>query len=128
MILDYSCKACGGFVEEIMLPEDNMHHGEYRCVECYRHNGWIPKPKNKDKRRDNNKNWRKKWLEKGFTCAICGATQQEYRESSQWNVDHILPLESGGEDVFENTMMLCTFCHTYKTVEQKRLKAMKRRG
>lgn len=121
------CKFCGGPTKLVLRPE-TPHYGEIRCQDrqCGRHNKWVPKPENKDKRRDKNTTWRSTWESKGFKCGLCGATAEEYPNSGQWELDHIIQLSDGGEDVFENTMMLCVFCHTIKNTEQKRRKAINR--
>ena len=120
------CKYCGVDTEVVIRPEGDPHYAEYRCPKCDSYNGFVPKPKNKDKRRDRNTSWRAKWKEKGFICALCGATEVDYPVSGQWQLDHIVQLCDGGRDEFDNTMMLCTFCHTIKNTEQKRRKSLKK--
>lgn len=105
-----------------------MHYGKWACSNpgCRLLHSWESKPKNKDKRKrnDNNATWRYMWQEQGpFVCAFCGLTQEVLPESSQWQLDHIVPLSAGGKDEFANTMMLCRYCHTMKNSMHYRTKA-----
>lgn len=117
------CKYCGEETNLVLRP-DTPHEGELRCVSCDRHNKWVRKPKNEGKRADKNDKWRAMHKEKGFGCGFCGATEAEFPNSGQWHVDHIIQLCDGGQDCFENTMMLDVFCHTTKNAEQARRKAI----
>ena len=51
-----------------------------------------------------------KWL-----CAVCGAMLDEYFE-----IDHIVPLNEGGEDTEENAQPLCMWDHAEKTREEEK--------
>lgn len=42
------CKYCGSDNIQQNPRPDTMHHAEYRCTDCERHIGWVPKP-NPDK-------------------------------------------------------------------------------
>lgn len=119
-----NCKYCNGNLIETPEPPGSIHYARYVCSICGKFNNWVPKPENIDRRRDKNSKWRSMWKEKGFVCGICGATEKDFPNSGQWCLDHIIQLDSGGEDRFENTMMLCTFCHTIKNSEQSRRAAM----
>ena len=119
------CK-CNAKNIEVLMEPGSIHYGKLECAECGANNGWMKKPENIGKRKDKNNRWRAEWKEKGFICAVCGASEEDYPHSGQWQVDHILPLSNGGEDIFENTMMLCTFCHTIKNIEQRRRAAIQR--
>lgn len=44
-------------------------------------------------------------------CALC--TRQAL--PSAMEIDHILPLSQGGEDVDDNVQVLCRWCHRMKT-------------
>lgn len=113
-----NCKNCGAPYTEVLTPPP--HYAKRVCPECGTFGGWVPKPENKDKRRDKNTTWRSMWEKRGYRCGICGATKDDFPVSGQWQLDHIIQLEAGGADEFDNTMMVCTFCHTIKNVEQKR--------
>ena len=119
------CK-CNAENYEVLMDEGYIHYGKLQCSKCGANNGWIKKPENENKRTDKNTKWRLMWKEKGVFCAICGVTEEDFPVSGQWQVDHIRQIIDGGEDVFENTMMLCTFCHTIKNMEQKRRAALQR--
>lgn len=117
------CNCSADAIEKLETP-GSMHYARFICSECGTFLGWAPKPENEDKRRDGNNRWRKMWGEKGFRCGICGATKEEFPGSGQWQLDHIIQLEAGGQDNFSNTMILCVFCHTIKNIEQKRRVAL----
>ena len=121
-----TCGSCGGQLVQRLEEEGSKHYARMECEDCRRWHSFVKKPENEGKRRDKNKKWRKMWQEIGFVCVICGATTEEYKHSSQWEIDHKVPLGEEGEDVFENTMVLCTFCHSIKNTERKRLKALRR--
>lgn len=42
-----------------------------------------------------------------------------------FEIDHIFPIEDGGEDVFENTQPLCSACHWLRNAERHRVKYLK---
>lgn len=120
------CKQCG-FDDFIMIimPPGSVHYAKLVCSKCGEFIQWSGKPKNEGKRKDKNRDWRKRWEEKGpFMCGFCGISQSQLKASGQWQVDHIIPLSKGGNDEFENTMMLCVFCHTIKTSQHKKMEAM----
>ena len=117
---------CGATVVEKLEPEGSVHYARFVCSECGGFMGFKPKPKNEGKRRDHNDKWGKMHKERGYVCGICGATGEDFSNSGQWQCDHIIQLEAGGKDEFENTMMLCTFCHTIKNTEQARRAALRR--
>ena len=116
------CKNCCESLEFIETPS-SVHYGKEVCSGCGKFVRWIGKPKNENKRKDKNANWRDKWKEKGFICGVCGATEKDYNKNSQWELDHIIQLSDGGEDKFENTMMLCKYCHCIKNSLQYKRKA-----
>ena len=118
---------CNAEIVGVLTEPGAVHHAKKICNICGDFKGWNAKPKNEGKRKDKNIKWRSMWKDKGFICAFCGAKFEEYPNSGQWQCDHIIQLSDGGEDVFENTMMLCTFCHTIKNIEQKRRLAGQRR-
>lgn len=120
-----NCEKCNGSLVVRLTPEC-IHHGRLECSQCGKHIKFISKPENEGKRRDKNSSWRKHHKEKGFICGICGANESHYPNSSQWDLDHIVQLSDGGKDELENTMMLCTFCHTIKNSEQKRRQALEK--
>jgi 5-methylcytosine-specific restriction protein A len=48
----------------------------------------------------------------GFQCASCGVVD---KTAGSLDVDHILPLERGGDHADENLQVLCRPCHSVKT-------------
>ena len=121
------CKNCGSkeFYEELM-EEENKHYSKIICRKCNQFAKWGKKPENESKRSDKNKVWRKKHKQKDglWTCGFCGITSEIISHPSQWDADHIIPLSEGGDDEFENTMMLCIFCHSMKNSLQTKNKAL----
>lgn len=121
------CQDCCTKLKFIETP-DITHYGKEVCAKCGQFYRWVGKPKNKDKRKDKNSNWRERWKDRGFICGMCGATEEDYPKSSQWELDHVIPLLEGGEDKFENTMMLCKYCHSIKNSLQYKRKAVVKVG
>lgn len=119
------CKYCKSTnVKEIIygIEKASPHYGEYRCNVCDRQNGFIKKPENAEKRTDNNATWIRKWKDKGpLFCATCGIKESDLI-GIRFECDHVRQLEDGGEDCFENTVMLCSNCHVEKTIRWKRTK------
>ncbi len=117
---------CNAGNTEVLTEPGSVHYAKMVCDNCGANNGWVKKPENLKKRKDKNSKWRTVWKEIGFCCVFCGATEEDFPNSGQWQVDHILPISKNGEDIFENTIMLCTFCHTIKNSEHSRREALKR--
>ena len=109
-----TCKSCGS-IETIERPHE-MHGAGIYCKHCDRLIKWKGKEENKDKRKDKNTVWRKQWRKRTqiYKCEMCGVTEKEIPGTWQWHCDHIITLESGGIDAFENTRMVCIFCHTFR--------------
>ena len=122
----FLCAGCGTEVVEKLEEPDSRHYARRTCPKCGRWHSFIPKPQNEGKRKDKNAKWRSMHKEKGFVCGFCGATEKEFPNSGQWDIDHIVQLCDGGSDIFENTLVLCTFCHTIKNAEQSRRKALRK--
>lgn len=117
---DKTCVKCGtDLVITETVPEDRSpHFAKGTCPSCAWWK-WITAPKNEGKRNDANLKHRKQWKQKGdFVCAFCTVKEAD---NILFHCDHVLPLNHGGEDVFENTMMLCTCCHEIKNAEVKRV-------
>lgn len=113
----FACLQCGNV--DLVLEDGNAVHGKkIVCPECEdgygnkRFVAWLAKEKNQDSRADKNAKWRNKWKEKshGMKCAMCGVTETE--TAGGFECHHITPLQDGGSDIFENTIMLCKSCHT----------------
>ena len=124
------CKTCGSMNmrEEIFTAEKcSPHYGEYRCETCGRQNGYIKKPENAEKRTDKNPAWISRWRDKGtLFCATCGIKEGDI-PGVRFECDHIRQLEDGGQDIFENTVMLCSNCHVEKTIKWKRTKQWRKK-
>ena len=129
------CRFCGSEdIQETIFTDENrkaQHYGERKCNSCGVHLGFIKSPKNEGKRSDKNTKWTNMWRDKGeLFCAMCGVRESDFKNQG-FECDHIKQLEAGGEDAFENTMMLCKSCHVEKTgmwarTKQWRLQIAKR--
>ncbi|WP_092486939.1 HNH endonuclease [Desulfoscipio geothermicus] len=63
----------------------------------------------------------RRWRELGpLRCHWCGVYENETK--AHFELDHIIPLEDGGEDVFSNTRPLCSACHWSRNAELHRMK------
>ncbi len=107
------------------LTENGPHYAELRCADCGRHLQWIPKPKNEKETKRNNNKWLKKWREKleVLICHWCWIKETETKMG--FEIDHISPIEEGGQDEFENTRPLCSACHWLRNAERHRVKYLK---
>lgn len=53
-----------------------------------------------------------------FTCQVCGAV--EYKPQVVLDIDHIVPLHLGGQDIDANRQCLCVPCHEAKSAAETR--------
>lgn len=58
------------------------------------------------------------YLKSNGLCAMC----ERVVLFSDYELDHIVSLANGGEDVIENTQCLCSECHSIKTKEDLKVK------
>lgn len=106
--------------ETIILDSSSPHYAKTVCTDCGKFLGFEKKPKNGTKRTDNNDHWRHMHLERGeLQCKICGIRESDVPIT--FHVHHWLPLSEGGVDEFENTDMLCVYCHEALHVQRKRM-------
>lgn len=54
--------------------------------------------------------------------------ERAWPEDVRWEVDHIVPLEDGGDHVIENLQTLCRTCHRAKSAEEASARAARRRA
>jgi DNA-directed RNA polymerase subunit M/transcription elongation factor TFIIS len=118
--MEIYCPKCGDFME--FEANDGTqgwadHSGKATCPTC-KHWFWPPKDKNKNKRHDNNQIWRDMHREKTGGKFICGWCLVREMPGITFQCDHMMPLEHGGKDEFENTWMLCSTCHTKRHADQ----------
>lgn len=119
---DIACRACGSTNLED-FPHD-IHGTGVKCADCGRHVKWLGKG-NRKNRRNKNSDHRHRWKAQGpLKCHWCGIVEDE--TAAHFEIDHILPLEDGGEDVFENTRPLCAACHWSRNAELHRMKFLRR--
>jgi len=103
-----------------ILDGSTPHYGEKRCADCGKFLGYVPKPTTKKRRTDNDTHWRRMHQERGeFVCKICGVRESDL--PIQFHVHHWQPISEGGVDEFENTDMLCVFCHEALHTQRKRM-------
>ncbi|WP_054910471.1 HNH endonuclease [Pseudomonas sp. NBRC 111135] len=60
------------------------------------------------------------WTKAMAFCAGCGRTC----DYNSWNMDHIIPLWKGGDDLESNMQVLCIPCHADKTAKEAAERAM----
>lgn len=128
------CKRCDNpEMEETIMPEGHMHYAKATCKRCGSSH-WIPNPNNEKKKRQHNDFFKGMHRDKHgkLICAFCGMDETAYHRYNEYNFacDHIVPIEDGGDDTFENTQILCFLCHEFKTTHrrQKNLLIGKWRG
>ena len=114
---DFACRRCGSTDVHVDERDDPDKPYGIRCFVCKAYT-WPPKSENETKRRDHNSRWRKIWRQQAseFTCTWCRVRASQTR--CNFDVDHIIPLEAGGKDEWENTMVLCRNCHTVRHAMQ----------
>jgi hypothetical protein len=116
--MTYACRRCGSTDVRVDTRDDPDKPIGLSCADCGSYT-WPPKPGNEQRRRDRNTKWRKQWtasLGGELVCTWCRVRQGQTR--CVFAVDHITPLEAGGVDAFENTMVLCANCHTTRHAAQ----------
>lgn len=116
---EHVCRApgCGSTNVEAIWREEREQFG-LRCRDCGRWT-WEPKAGNENKRSDHNAKHRAAWKAKlggELVCAWCGARESEV--PTEWHVDHIVLLDDGGDDVFENTIVYCQHHHNQRHSER----------
>lgn len=119
------CKHCKSInVIEKMMPEGHIHYSRIDCLDCKKMM-WGRKPENVDKRKDKNQEWRSRHKKAGYICRICTVDSLFLPLESSWHCDHIIELQEGGLDLFENTQMLCISCHSFKNSQRWRVDAIR---
>lgn len=66
-------------------------------------------------------NWQRLRMQRLMANPFCMAILADGRPCNamtRLEVDHIVPRESGGKDIFENTQTLCKSCHSRKTLSE----------
>jgi len=89
------------------------------CANCGYFIRWVPKSKERKPKRV--VRWAVEIVAKHYKmdkprCFFCGRTQEMLFKNERLTVDHIIPLEEGGEDKIHNLQILCTFCHSLKNI------------
>ena len=120
------CKHCKSpNIIETIMPEGHVHYSRLDCPDCGKM-GWGRKPENIGKRKDNNQEWRAIYKKNGYFCSICTIDNLLLPLESSWHCDHIVELQDGGDDSFENTQMLCVSCHSFKNSQRWKTNAMRK--
>ena len=125
------CKSCGSIEIKEIYENCGIHYGKYVCCDCDTFVNWIPKPQNENKqRRNKNQSFRKKHMELNngkLICNFCGVDNAVYNKYDyEFQLDHIKPLAKGGLDEFENTQILCMYCHDEKTKKTRMFDKLRR--
>lgn len=60
------------------------------------------------------------WQRDHGKCAVCGRQCTDWRETDDWEADHIIPLKDGGGFGLDNLQTLCRGCHRKKTARENR--------
>lgn len=112
-------------IEEVL--NSGPHYAKLICKDCGKWFKFISKPDNEEKeRRPHNNNYRKlhKKKDKCLLCSFCGITDKD--GNFLFELDHIVPLEKDGGDIFENTRILCNHCHTLRKTVMARAEKLKK--
>lgn len=106
-----TCKYCDSTNITEQLRPDTMHYGEWRCLDCGRHLGWMKKPSEEKvkKREPEHQDLVKKYSE-GY-CVICMRLEEDLPSPQKLVAHHINEYKDGGESVRENIQIVCTYCH-----------------
>lgn len=122
---DVVCRSCGVVGEYEERPHE-IHGAGIYCTACGAFIKWKGKGNNKNKRNKNSKHRDKHKKDGPMVCAWCGIHEDE--TEMHFEIDHIIPIEDGGPDVFENTRPLCSACHWLRNAELHRVKYIRRHG
>ena len=108
-----NCTACGyqGPLTSI-LRESGVHYAEWRCPECNKHHGFIPKPDGDSSRQKREPSHRElvKKFGKGF-CECCLTKEGRLRKGRTLEAHHVIEYQDGGTAERDNLWILCTACH-----------------
>lgn len=101
------CKYCGSVDIQIIPRPDTPHAGEYRCIECGKHNGWAKKEKNVGKRGKSSNH-----SPESLNILVCECCRRSFKRLGDNETLTIHHKDRNPEnDSPQNILVLCTFCH-----------------
>lgn len=113
------CRFCDGVCEESFDDVKPPHYAKAWCYKCQKSSGWIPKPKNEDKRKPSLKLRKLIPIDLQDVCEICLRNENTLKKLDiGFQVHHAIPFKEKGADTKENLRLLCTHCH--QLVERQR--------
>ncbi len=103
------CRNCEKEVPyEIDYIPIGPHSGKIKCSVCGQFLGWKKKDKNLDKRSPNKV--KPSDYDINF-CQLCLRKKEHLGFLETFDIHHVWPIEDEGQDIKENTWLLCTHCH-----------------
>ena len=105
-----NCPKClHSVVPIVSVLEKGVHYAEKRCPICNAHLGYLPKPKNLNKRPKNKYTAASLEIE---ACQLCLRHRDMLGRRGVLEIHHVNEIQVGGEDTVENIWVLCTSCHS----------------
>ena len=114
------CVECGQDLAVVETPQHKDHWAEYQCANtaCSRfkkHTGWVPKPRDGNRRRKQNRKLLKRCdVSLRDFCHLCTRTSaalDRLKPALQLEVHHVIEVQDGGTDEASNLWILCSECH-----------------
>lgn len=119
-----ACRKCSFPFYILEDHAKDLHGYGLRCPNCGDHQ-WLGKT---DKTKRKNTSHKSKHYNSGKKfCYLCQLDEDELKLIGQHlTVDHIQELQNSGEDVFENTIMICNSCHYLKNAVSHKTNAIRK--
>lgn len=118
------CRKCGCSLFYHEDHQKDLHGLSIRCAICGDHQ-WMGRI-DKVKRKNPSHKAKHTTGDQRF-CYLCQMTEDELKKVGQHlTVDHILEIQNGGEDVFENTILICNSCHYLKNAVSHKTTAIRK--
>lgn len=116
--MNEECQWCGS--ENVLFIEtpNSIHYGRKDCKDCGKWCSWVRNPELPENNRKS-KFTPEQVCElhkiKGEPiCFFCLRIKEQLGNKETLTIDHIQELNEGGEDIIENTQVLCSACHKLK--------------
>jgi 5-methylcytosine-specific restriction endonuclease McrA len=107
-----ACRYCGSSdISSIVLEPPSKHHGEYRCNDCGKHLGWMPKPAELKEPGKRSKNYKLAKYSGIKYCQLCLTDESAIPDGWPLEAHHVVPRSAGGTDEPSNLWILCCNCH-----------------
>ena len=106
------CQHCGAIWDHpVEFTPEGPHHGKVICGKCDRFIRWIPKPdRDKSKRTGKHRKLVKKYGD-GY-CQLCLTLEERLPAGETLEGHHIVEYQNGGQPSKDNTLILCSACHS----------------